>query len=197
MISIGGFGLRSDHLPAAKGNYTDPWTFGIGIFDMTDLSWSDHYDSKAMPYEQPNVVKQYYQSRPRNPIWNDPALAELFSTNTTSNSPMVTPTNTPAANHHGTNLGAIIGGAVGGLAGLCASLAFALFLLRRQRRNKKKLQDDEGLQNCGKSQSSLNTPGQTTTYSELPAEPKLSELGPSQVHELPTDPRSELDAPRP
>lgn len=197
MISIGGFGLGSDHLPAVQGNFSDPWTFGIGVFDMTDLSWSDHYNSKAMPYEQPSVVKQYYQSRPRTPIWNDPALAEVFSTNTSSNPPTATPTYTPAANHHSTNIGPIVGGAVGGLAALCAILAITIFLLRRRRRNIQKLQDGERRQDSDKCQSSLSTPGRTTKYTELPAEPKLCELGPSQVHELPTDPRSELDAPRP
>ena len=197
MISIGGFGLGSDHLPAVQGNYSDPWTFGIGIFDMTNLTWSDKYDSKAMPYEQSNVVKQYYQSRPRNPTWKDPALAEVFSTKTSSKAPTVTPTRTPAANHRGTNLGPIIGGAVGGFAALCAIMGFTIVLLRRRRRNIQRLQDDERRQDGDKCQSPLSSPGRTNKYTELPAEPELCELGPSQVHELPTDPRSELDAQRP
>ena len=30
----------------------DPWVHGLGIFDMTVLSWSSGYNAKAGPYEQ-------------------------------------------------------------------------------------------------------------------------------------------------
>jgi len=38
----------------------DPWTLGIGVFDMKTLEWKDSYDARAVAYEPPDKVKQYY-----------------------------------------------------------------------------------------------------------------------------------------
>ena len=40
----------------------DPWPNGLGVFDMTAFAWSDIYNSLAAPYEQPEVVRNYYTS---------------------------------------------------------------------------------------------------------------------------------------
>jgi len=41
----------------------DPWTHGLGLFDMSALSWTTSYNASAKDYEQPAMVKQYYADR--------------------------------------------------------------------------------------------------------------------------------------
>lgn len=41
----------------------DPWTQGIGVFDMTNLVWRDSYNASARPYTVPTIVKQYYDKK--------------------------------------------------------------------------------------------------------------------------------------
>ena len=45
---------------AAEGG-DDPWRYGLGIFDMTALRWSDGYSADADEYESPEVVKKWYR----------------------------------------------------------------------------------------------------------------------------------------
>ena len=41
-------------------NAPDPFAQGLAIFDMTTLSFADHYNSDAPPYEQSEEVKRFY-----------------------------------------------------------------------------------------------------------------------------------------
>lgn len=178
MISIGRGTFLQPGVPAAI--IPDTWPNGIGIFDMTDLSWSNSYNSNAMPYEQSNVVKRYYQSNPGTPTWNDPALAEVFATNTSSKGSSASTTHTPAPKQHGVDTGATVGGVVGGLTGLCAILSLAAFFLRRRRQNHKSSSD--GSKN-------------TASYIEMSGEPSHNELGPSPEYEMGPPPSHELGPP--
>ena len=38
----------------------DPFAQGLAVFDMTALAFSDHFAAGAPPYEQSDVVKQFY-----------------------------------------------------------------------------------------------------------------------------------------
>ena len=38
----------------------DPFAQGLAIFDMTTMAFSDQYTAGAPPYEQSEMVKQYY-----------------------------------------------------------------------------------------------------------------------------------------
>ena len=38
----------------------DPFAQGLAVFDMTTLAFSDHFTAGAPPYEQSDVVKQFY-----------------------------------------------------------------------------------------------------------------------------------------
>lgn len=38
----------------------DPWPYGLGIFDMTDLEWKDGYDADAGDYETPEIIRNWY-----------------------------------------------------------------------------------------------------------------------------------------
>lgn len=76
MISIGG------RLPSSRsriGLESDPWTSGIGVFDMTQLRWQDHYDAGAEDYDSPEAVKRYYSANYQEPSWSNGPLASIFS----------------------------------------------------------------------------------------------------------------------
>ncbi len=40
----------------------DPWPHGIGIFDISTLSWSSGFDAQAEPYESPGIVQDWYNA---------------------------------------------------------------------------------------------------------------------------------------
>jgi hypothetical protein len=74
MLSIGG----NQESPFTN---RDPWTKGLGIFDMTALSWTNTYDAAALAYERPSLVSQFYANNSRYPIeWADPELQSIFTT---------------------------------------------------------------------------------------------------------------------
>ena len=58
MIIIGG--VDPTHRAGSGDEPRDPWAEGIGIFDMTTLKFKDSYESKAKPYEPPEVIKSFY-----------------------------------------------------------------------------------------------------------------------------------------
>lgn len=108
MISIGGW----DPTSTAEFATADPWTFGIGVFDLTALSWGSGYDANAKAYEKPDVVTSYYATQLVSPFlsflfflkyvnwecgerllmvdsnlfptWDNPSLASLFASSTTN-----------------------------------------------------------------------------------------------------------------
>lgn len=59
MISYGGF----DPTGLASYSELDPWTYGIGVFDLTALKWSSSYNANADPYVQSNLVTKFYASK--------------------------------------------------------------------------------------------------------------------------------------
>ena len=58
MISVGGI----DKGNAAGWSNPDPWTQGIGVFDMTAFAWRDDYDAHASDYVSPDPVQEWYQN---------------------------------------------------------------------------------------------------------------------------------------
>lgn len=59
----------------------DPFAQGLGIFDMTTLTWADHYTANAPPYEQSDLVKKFYADNPQNGSqFTTPGLQSLFQT---------------------------------------------------------------------------------------------------------------------
>ena len=42
------------------GTSADPFAQGLAIFDMTTMTFSNQYTVEAPPYEQSEVVKQFY-----------------------------------------------------------------------------------------------------------------------------------------
>ena len=56
----------------------DPWPQGINIFDLTTMEWAGEYDPKAAAYVTPGVVKEYYQSNSRYPVWSSADVESWF-----------------------------------------------------------------------------------------------------------------------
>ncbi len=56
--------LAGPNSPSAINNATfdspDPLAQGLSIFDMTSLTFQSQYTAGAPPYEQPDVLKQFY-----------------------------------------------------------------------------------------------------------------------------------------
>jgi hypothetical protein len=61
MVSTGG--LDPTGMQGADEARKDPFTYGLGIFDMTTWQWRSGYDSKADPYMPSDQVKQYYRQK--------------------------------------------------------------------------------------------------------------------------------------
>lgn len=147
MISIGGV-----HENEVWQTWTDPWTNGLGIFDMSALSWTDSYDHTAAPYEPSSLVTNYYSSNARYPeSWADPALQAIFEANTAStpSSPSQTPNPTSNAgtpnptSNAGTpspapeqgSTGAVADVVIGGVVALAMIGVAVFFYLRKKRRS--------------------------------------------------------------
>ncbi|KIX09321.1 uncharacterized protein Z518_00400 [Rhinocladiella mackenziei CBS 650.93] len=145
MVSIGG------RLPSSLqdlGVEQDPWPNGIGVFDMTEFAWVDHYDAAAEVYDSPDLVKQYYASSYQEPAWSDPTLASIFaytvtsSTNSTSSGGSSSSDSSGSDSDSSDNTGAIVGGVVGGVA-LIVILLGVWYWLRRRRRPAHTIPDEK------------------------------------------------------
>ena len=60
MISIGGI---NTHMGDETWTDKDPFAQGLGIFDMTELTWKLKYDHEAEPYEMPKSVEKFYTDK--------------------------------------------------------------------------------------------------------------------------------------
>ncbi|XMA15799.1 hypothetical protein WAI453_008590 [Rhynchosporium graminicola] len=147
MLVIGGVDtLQDDPTPAANSldavtfSTKDQFSQGLGIFDMTALSWSSGYNADARAYEQSAPVKNYYASNSREPAnWGSPALKTLFSVTHFANSTKPGSSSDPGtssapASSSGSSTGAIAGGVVGGVIGLALIAGLAFFCMRRRKR---------------------------------------------------------------
>jgi hypothetical protein len=132
MISIGG-------VVNANSTFTDPWANGLGIFDMTGLTWTSNYDATTAPYVPSKPVAAYYNSSSRYPsAWASQDLKAIFQdTGATTVTTNGTKTGVPAAKK--SNVGAIAGGAIGGLALIAVVGCACFFLWRRSRKEKARL----------------------------------------------------------
>lgn len=61
LLSIGGINpaITSD----SQFNTSDTFKQGLGIFDLTNMVWSDKYDVNAEPYQLPEVVNEWYSNK--------------------------------------------------------------------------------------------------------------------------------------
>ncbi|KAF4780030.1 kelch repeat protein [Colletotrichum scovillei] len=161
MLSIGG----TDGSLGFPRSLTDPdpWKLGLGIFDMTEMRWSDGYDYQAPPYESPDAVKQWYaQGGLDSVVWASEEVKALFSERAV----------------------------VGGVVGLVLIICLVVFFLRRKRYQAAPQQETGGTppeyEKPGSEQYGYNGPaginalheGHTDHFNpvELPAEHGAAEL---------------------
>ena len=103
MVSIGGLvtdmSLQvTNEGPESNGSNSvpDPWTQGLGIFDLTAMEWKEGYDPAAAPYVTPDAVKDYYQRNGRKPAsWSSNVVQAWFTEATSDNTDSSSPPSTP------------------------------------------------------------------------------------------------------
>ncbi|KAH9907521.1 hypothetical protein F4778DRAFT_544958 [Xylariomycetidae sp. FL2044] len=140
MISVGG--------ADGKANWSspDPWSQGLGVLELSTLTWTTGY-SPDTTYSAPQMVKEWYaQNDYLNDVaWSDEEVKTLFTiidTSPSSTSP--DPSESSSSSESGSSdsspsssPGAIAGGTIGGVAGVTAIALLVWFLRRRQRRQPK------------------------------------------------------------
>jgi hypothetical protein len=58
MITYGG-GDPTDH---SLGHHQDPFTHGLGVFDLCKMQWANSFDPASV-YNTPDIVASYYYSK--------------------------------------------------------------------------------------------------------------------------------------
>lgn len=51
------------YLKLRNSDNSDPWEQGLGIFDMTQLQWTNGYDAEAATYQTPQVVSKWFSQK--------------------------------------------------------------------------------------------------------------------------------------
>ncbi|KAI1326127.1 hypothetical protein F5Y16DRAFT_375842 [Xylariaceae sp. FL0255] len=129
MFSIGG--VDGENRTYTAPTTADPWTYSIGIFDMTDLTWLSSYDPNATTYDSPDVVKQWYAAGNLDNVqWDDDALKNLML-NTTS-----TTDASQASSNGSMSRSVVAGGVAGGIAGFAILMTVSLLYRRRRKRSR-------------------------------------------------------------
>ncbi|KAK0723587.1 hypothetical protein B0T26DRAFT_643998 [Lasiosphaeria miniovina] len=80
LLVVGG---ANYNIPSGRWQDPDPFPQGLGLFDMTDLTWSKEgqYKADAEPYQSPNAVKDWYSKTDLSTLsWSSSEVKELFVT---------------------------------------------------------------------------------------------------------------------
>ncbi|KAF3811302.1 hypothetical protein GCG54_00001618 [Colletotrichum gloeosporioides] len=136
MLSIGG--SNHEHSFKVWAN-RDPWTRGLGIFDMMQWTWRDQYYATAAKYTGPEEIRQWYEGGGMDKVnWADDELKSLFALKPTSE-----PTSNTSPNEDSKpSIGAIVGAVVGGVVGLILIMGIVLFFLKRKKRKADHVSND-------------------------------------------------------
>ncbi|KAI9729307.1 MAG: hypothetical protein M1834_006978 [Cirrosporium novae-zelandiae] len=137
LLSVGGVnpGLGSRDL---QYNTTDPYNFGIKVFNTANMSWVDEFDADPPAYTPPAAIQTYYASNSRYPSqWTQQGLKTVFEPSSSSSA---TPQSSKKSNH----TAAIAGGVVGGVLGLTLLSGIWYFIARKYhyRRQQQGYQDN-------------------------------------------------------
>ncbi|KAM0327209.1 hypothetical protein ACHAQA_006343 [Verticillium albo-atrum] len=206
MISMGGV----DSSQGSPGIWEDidPRPQGLGIFDMTEMKWTNSYDANASAYESPAGVQAWYEEGGLDDVkWSSDAAQALFL-NTTSEEGS-NDGNTDGGNGSGngsdngsdgssgssTPVGAIAGGVVGGVAGL-ALVGFLVWFLMRRRKGKSTEKESQTMLPAEMAPShhgggtSVSTP--SNWNSTVAGSPAKGNAVPAQAEMHDTSPKPEL-----
>ncbi|KAF7534953.1 hypothetical protein G7054_g5791 [Neopestalotiopsis clavispora] len=181
MLVVGG-GNSWAGFPASLTD-PDPWYQGLGIFDLTDMSWSDAYDPDAAAYDSPDVVKTWYDQGGLDAVdWDSDELKTLFvggtnSSNTNGNgtasdggsSSGSSSTDSGSSGSQagsGSKTGAIVGGVVGGVAALVIIALACWFFLRKRKHTYSPAKELDG--NAAMQQQQQQQTGEAVVYQQPP-----------------------------
>lgn len=164
MVVVGGVTIRPNYTETAYiGGSPDPWSQGIGVFDLTNGEWADSYDADTAAYVTPDTVKEaiaQYGKYPKQ--WSCPNIEVWFrcegeytrTSQRQNTADLVMSKGTSAARtsssssggdskkRPSSNIGPIVGGVVGGVV-VGALIAGIIYLvLRRRRKNNYKAWHD-------------------------------------------------------
>jgi hypothetical protein len=64
---------------AQQDGVVDPWSNGIGIFDLSEMQWKDSYNATAGAYVTPEFVKSQNEQRPTPDEWSDSVVKDWFT----------------------------------------------------------------------------------------------------------------------
>ncbi|KAL8738474.1 MAG: hypothetical protein Q9181_000730 [Wetmoreana brouardii] len=190
ILSIGGVDSNSkisignilDIKKSTFNSSADPFTQGLGIFDMTSLKWADHYRANAPAYVQSDLVKSFYSQNPQNGSQlSSSGLRNMFqTTHFTQPSPSTSnlPT-TPETSSSLSNTGAIVGEVVGGAVGIALVAGIAFLLYRRKQRQ------HGAMSKAGTSMPSLPEADQPAEFCPLEKRHELypEPVGPAEVED--------------
>ncbi|KAI9774109.1 MAG: hypothetical protein M1840_005202 [Geoglossum simile] len=131
LLSVGGVTSSFVQLDTSF-NDTDPYPYGMKVFDMTAMKWTDGFNASAAPYTPPDAITAHYRQNGQYPLkWTNPALKDVFLPPTTSRP---TPRPSPPPKPHKSSTGRIVGGTIGGV-GLAGLVAFGLWAHFRHAKN--------------------------------------------------------------
>ncbi|GJC95003.1 kelch repeat protein [Colletotrichum higginsianum] len=128
--------------------FRDPDTFpqGVGVFDLTDMTWKDEYNADASSYDSPEAIKTWYNEGNIANVEYSEGVEGLMKSGTAGSGFFSGSgsDSTPVDSGSGsTNTGAIAGGVVGGVVGV-ALIVLAAFCLMRRRKHKKVPTEETG-----------------------------------------------------
>ncbi|KAK4172368.1 hypothetical protein QBC36DRAFT_247700 [Triangularia setosa] len=196
MITVGGY--DETFSPDYWVNQ-DTWSNGLGVFDLTEMKWSDGYDAAAEEYKSPAVVKAWYSQGGLEAVdWSDNTLKQMFLApqSTTQPDQGRSATSSPSiSTSPPPSLGIVIGGVLGGV-GVVTMLAVAAFLFYRHRRKEKTKTTALELSSTENSDTAqekmVDSPAQElpsySSATELPTDHNYCEMSAPHGHtELPYD----------
>jgi len=78
LLSVGG--IDTDLLFPKNFLDPDPWTNGLGVFDLTSLAWQDRYNVQAASYQPHAAVNEWYSKDGMASVkWSSDAVRKLFT----------------------------------------------------------------------------------------------------------------------
>ncbi|KAF2135748.1 uncharacterized protein K452DRAFT_362972 [Aplosporella prunicola CBS 121167] len=213
LLSIGGLESAYDDLGDRTINQwksKDNFTQGLGIFDMTELKWSDKYVANASAYDSPEMVKLWYSDGQREPTWTLPEVRKLFiehtsNVNDSNENATSTKIGSHSKGHGGTKASTVAGSVVAAVVAIICLVSLAVWLMKRRRRSKGQQNPVFEVEDTSPEQKPLSElhNGNIVELPHRPDEPPLhgtSELDSGLVAELPHRPdepplqgRHELD----
>ncbi|KAI0131899.1 hypothetical protein BJ170DRAFT_691121 [Xylariales sp. AK1849] len=136
MIIVGGANPNLAFLDMFRD--VDPWINGIGVIDVTELSWSGSFDANAAAYESPDVVKTWYNAGNQEKVsWTSDTVKDLFVAKDSAGGASQGDASQSTSSSPSAPAGAIAGGVIGAVAILAV---IGLIFFYRRRKKQKSLQ---------------------------------------------------------